>query len=79
MKLQSVKKILMAAQMNQQHGLIKYSTNCVDFDFTGAIQDTDECDIVAFDNEAEVVEVLGKARNAYIECEAIECIEVFRQ
>lgn len=78
MKLQTVKTILNAAMNNQQLGLIKFGNNRVVCDFTASAIEKDMQDIVAFDNDTEVVEVLGKARNAYIDCEAIESIEVFR-
>lgn len=62
---------------NQQHGMIKYGNDSVDFDFTASALDKDEQDILAFSSDTEVVSVLGKVRCAYIDCEAIQCIEVF--
>lgn len=62
---------------NQQHGIIKYGNDFVDFDFTAG--DSSDQDIVAFNTDTEVVSVLGKTtRNAYIDCESIQCIEVYR-
>lgn len=77
MKLKAVRTILEAAMSNQQRGIIKYGNDSVDFDFTAG--DSSEQDIVAFNTDTEVLSVLGKTcRNAYIDCEAIQCIEVYR-
>lgn len=78
MKYQSVKRILMAAHENLQHGLIKYGSDSVDFDFTASAVDKGEENIIGYDSDTEVISVLGKARNAYIDCDAIECIEVYK-
>lgn len=61
---------------NQQHGVIKYGNDSVDFDFTAG--DCSEQDMIGYNSDTEVISVLGKARNAYIDCEAIQCIEVYR-
>lgn len=76
MKLVTVRTILDAAMNNQQHGIIKYGNDSVDFDFTAG--DSSEQDIIGYNSDTEVISVLGKARNAYIDCEAIQCIEVYR-
>lgn len=76
MKLVTVRTILDAAMNNQQHGIIKYGNDSVDFDFTAG--DSSEQDIIGCNSDTEVISVLGKARNAYIDCEAIQCIEVYR-
>ena len=76
MKLATVRTILDAAMDNQQHGVIKFTADCVDFDFTAG--DSTEQDIIGYNSDTEVVSVLGKARNAYIDCKAIQCIEVYR-
>ncbi|MDD6754366.1 MAG: hypothetical protein PUE15_10785 [Prevotella sp.] len=76
MKLLAIRKILDAAMANQQRGIIKYGNDSVDFDFTAG--DSSEQDMVAFSTDTEVLSVFGKARNAYIDCEAIQCIEVYR-
>ncbi len=76
MKFKTVKMILMAAQSNQQHGVIKMHSDCVCFSFTNG--DSDEDDIIAYSSDTEVISVLGKAGNSYIDCEAIECIEVYK-
>lgn len=73
MKFNTVKTILMAAQSNQQHGVIKMHSDCVCFSFTNG-----EDDIIAYSSDTEVISVLGKAGNSYIDCEAIECIEVYK-
>lgn len=76
MKLTTVRTILDAAMNNQQHGVIKYGNDSVDFSFTAG--DSSEQDIIGYNSETEVISVLGKARCAYIGCEAIQCIEVYR-
>lgn len=76
MKLTTVRTILDAAMDNQQHGVIKYGNDSVDFDFT--VGDSSEQDLIGYNSDTEVVSVLGKARCAYIGCEAIQCIEVYR-
>lgn len=76
MKFATVEKILMAAQSNQQHGVIKMHSDCVCFSFTNG--DSGEDDIIAYSSDTEVISVLGKAGNSYIDCEAIECIEVYK-
>lgn len=76
MKFNTVKTILMAAQSNQQHGVIKMHSDCVCFSFTNG--DSGEDDIIAYSSDTEVISVLGKAGNNYIDCEAIECIEVYK-
>lgn len=76
MKLATVRTILDAAMDTQQHGVIKFGNDCVDFDFTAG--DICERDIIANHTDPEVISVLGKARNAYIDCAAIQCIEVYR-
>lgn len=76
MKLKTVRTILDAAMENQQHGVIKYGNDSVDFDFTAG--DCSEQDMIGYNSDTEVISVLGKARNAYIDCEAIQCIEVYR-
>lgn len=78
MKLQTVRTILDAAMENQQHGVIKYDNDSVDFDFTDSALQRDEQDLIGYNSETEVISVLGKARCAYIGCEAIQCIEVYR-
>lgn len=76
MKFKTVQTILMAAQSNQQHGVIKMHSDCVCFSFTNG--DSGEDDIVGYNSDTEVISVLGKACNSYIDCEAIECIEVYK-
>lgn len=76
MKFKTVKTILMAAQSNQQHGVIKMHSDCVCFSFTNG--DSGEDDIIAYSSDTEVISVLGKAGNSHIDCEAIECIEVYK-
>lgn len=76
MKLKTVRTILDAAMDNQQHGIIKYGNGCVDFDFTAG--ESGEIDIIGYNTDTEAVSVLSKDRNAYIDCEAIQCIEVYR-
>lgn len=61
---------------NQQHGFIKYGNGSVDFDFQ--VGDISKRDIIGYNSDTEVISVLGKTRCAYIDCEAIQCIEVFR-
>lgn len=76
MKFNTVKTILMAAQSNQQHGVIKMHSDCVCFSFTNG--DSGEDDIIAYSSDTEVISVLGKAGNSHIDCETIECIEVYK-
>ena len=77
MKFTSVKTILLAAQENMQHGVIKTHNNAVCFSFVNG--DSGEDDIIAYKSDTEVISVLGKACNSYIDCEAIETIEVYKQ
>lgn len=76
MKFNTVKTILMAAQSNQQHGVIKTHNNDVCFSFVNG--DSDEDDIIGYDSDTEIISVPGKACNSYIDCEAIETIEVYK-
>lgn len=76
MKLTTVRTILDAAMNNQQHGVIKFGNDSVDFSFMAG--DASEQDIIGYNSDTEVISVLGKARCAYIDCEAIQCIEVYR-
>lgn len=76
MKLKTVRTILDAAMDNQQHGIIKFGNDSVDFSFTAG--DCSEQDMIGYNSDTEVISVLGKARSAYIDCEAIQCIEVYR-
>ena len=77
MKFASVKTILLAAQENMQHGVIKTHNNDVCFSFVNG--DSGEDDIIGYKSDTEVISVLGKACNSYIDCEAIETIEVYKQ
>lgn len=77
MNFKTVKTILMAAQSYQQHGVIKMHSDCVCFSFTNG--DSGEDDIIGYNSDTEVISVLGKACNSYIDCEAIETIEVYKQ
>lgn len=76
MKFKTVETILMAAQSNQQHGVIKMHSDCVCFSFSNG--DSGEDDIIDYNSDTEVISVLGKACNSYIDCEAIECIVVYK-
>lgn len=77
MKFATVKTILMAAQSNLQHGVIKMHNNDVCFSFVNG--DSGEDDIIGYKTDTEVISVLGKTCNSYIDCEAIETIEVYKQ
>ncbi len=77
MKFATVKTILMAAQSNLQHGVIKTHQNDVCFSFANG--DSGEDDIIGYNIDTEVISVQGKACNSYIDCEAIETIEVYKQ
>ena len=77
MKFATVKTILMAAQSNLQHGVIKTHNNDVCFSFVNG--DSSEDDIIGYKIDTEVISVLGKTCNSYIDCEAIETIEVYKQ
>lgn len=77
MRYETVESILMKAQENQQHGVIKTHNDSVCFSFANG--DSSEDYIIAYDSRAEVVSVLGKVCNSYVDCEAIECIEVYKQ
>lgn len=76
MKFKTVKTILMAAQSNQQHGVIKTHNNDVCFSFVNG--DSGEDDTIGYDSDTLIISVLGKACNSYIDCEAIETIEVYK-
>ena len=77
MKFATVKTILMAAQSNQQHGVIKTHNNDVCFSFANG--DSGEDDIIGYNSDTEAISILGKACNSYIDCDAIETIEVYKQ
>lgn len=77
MKFKTIQTILMAAQSNLQHGVIKTHNNDVCFSFANG--DSGEDDIIGYNIDTEVISVLGKACNSYIDCEAIETIEVYKQ
>ena len=77
MKFKTVETILMAAQSNLQHGVIKTHNNDVCFCFVNG--DSGEDDIIGFNSDTEVISVLGKACNSYIDCKSIETIEVYKQ
>ena len=77
MKFASVKTILFAAQENMQHGVIKTHNNVVSFSFVNG--DSGEDDVIGYNSDTEAISILGKACNSYIDCEAIETIEVYHQ
>ena len=77
MKFKTVETILMAAQSNQQHGVIKTHNNDVCFSFANG--DSDEDDIIAYKSYTEAISILNKVCNSYIDCDAIETIEVYNQ
>ena len=77
MKFESVKTILFAAQENMQHGVIKTHNNVVSFSFGNG--DSGEDDVIGYNSDTEAISILGKACNSYIDCEAIETIEVYKQ
>lgn len=74
MKFKTVETILMAALSNQQHGEIKTHNDSICFSFANG--DSSEDDIIAFDSRAEVLSVLGKVCNSYVDCDAIESISL---
>ena len=77
MKFSSVKTILFAAQENMQHGVIKTHNNVVSCSFVNG--DSGEDDVIGYNSDTEAISILGKACNSYIDCEAIETIEVYKQ
>ena len=77
MKYASVKTILLAAQRNQQYGVIKTHSNTVCFSFVNG--DCGEDDIIGCNSDSEVISILNKVCNSYIDCDAIETIEVYKQ
>ena len=77
MKFASVKTILLAAQENMQHGVIKTHNNAVCFSFENG--DSSEDDIIGYNSDTEAISILNKVCNSYIDCDAIETIEVYNQ
>lgn len=77
MRYSSVKTILLAAQRNQQYGVIKTHSNTVCFSFVNG--DCSEDDIIGCNSDTEVISILNKVCNSYIDCDAIETIEVYKQ
>ena len=77
MKYASVKTILLAAQRNQQYGVIKTHSNTVCFSFVNG--DCGDDDIIGWNSNTEVISILNKVCNSYIDCDAIETIEVYKQ
>ena len=75
MKFEKVRKILDAAMKDQQHGIIKFAGDSVDFDFTA--RDSSEPYVIGYCYDMGVVSVLDNVRKVYIECAAIQCIEVY--
>ena len=50
--------------------------SCTNFSFTEG--DGSEDDIIGYDSRARAITILGKTHNTYIDCDAVECIEVYR-
>lgn len=76
MKFNTLKAALINAQENMWDGVIRTHNSCVDFSFIHG--DGSEDDIIGYDNRTRTMTILGKTCNTYIDCDAVECIEVYR-
>lgn len=75
MEFNKLKAALTNAQENMWDGVIKTHNSCTDFSFIKG--DSSEDDIIEYDSRAKVITILGKTRFAYIDCDKVECIEVY--
>lgn len=76
MEFKVLKEALINAQENMWDGVIKTHNSCTDFSFING--DSSEDDIIGYDSRTRTITILGKTCNTYIDCDAVECIEVYR-
>ena len=76
MEFNVLKEALINAQENMLDGVIKTHNSCTDFSFIKG--NPSEDDIIGYDSRTKTITILGKTRNIYIDCDTIECIEVYR-
>lgn len=76
MDFKTLEATLINAQENMWHGVIKTPNSCTNFSFING--DGSEDDIIGYDSRARIITILGKTCNTYIDCDTIECIEVYR-
>lgn len=77
MKFATVKTILTAAQENKQYIEINLKSRLgVHCDFTES--DDHKPNIIGYNSDTEVISVLKDTVDVYIDCEAIEYIEVYK-
>lgn len=76
MDFKTLKAALINAQENMWDGVIKTHNSCTNFSFIKG--DPSEDDIIGYDSRTKTITILGKTHNTYIDCDAIECIEVYR-
>ena len=76
MDFKTLEATLINAQENMWHGVIVTHNSSTDFSFING--DGSEDDIIGYDSRARAITILGKTRNTYIDCDAVECIEVYR-
>ena len=76
MEFKVLKEALINAQENMWDGVIKTHNSCTDFSFIKG--DSSEDDIIGYDSRTRTITILGKTCNTYIDCDTVECIEVYR-
>ena len=76
MEFNKLKAALTNAQENMWDGVIVTHNSSTYFSFIKG--DSSEDDIIEYDSRAKAITILGKTRNTYIDCDTIECIEVYR-
>lgn len=76
MEFKTLKAALINAQENMRDGVIRTHNSCVDFSFIHG--GSSEDNIIGYDNKTRTMVILGKTCNTYIDCDAVECIEVYR-
>lgn len=75
MEFNKLKAALTNAQENMWDGVIKTNNSCTGFSFIKG--DSSEDDIIEYDSRTKTITILGKTRFAYIDCDKVECIEVY--
>lgn len=75
MEFNKLKAALTNAQENMWDGVIKTHNSCTSFSFIKG--DSSEDDIIEYDSRTKTITILSKTRFAYIDCDTVECIEVY--
>lgn len=75
MEFNKLKAALTNAQENMWDGVIVTHNRSTDFIFIKG--DSSKDDIIEYDSRTKTITILGKTRFAYIDCDKVECIEVY--